>query len=134
MAKIRIRQERNKVLLLVNGRPPIELPWGAAIEIGKALRKQAIVAREFDRHKLIIQDQSILFATGSPVNITGTDKMHREALKTALDHGGTRNGIDNILRKDKHPKHKTLKGIQSGSKVGHTTLFNVPGTEPKVTE
>lgn len=129
MGHIRIRQEKDKVLLLCSGRPAIELPWEAAVELSKALRQKAAIAREQDKHELIIADQSILLAVGAPIRISATGKMLRTALKEAEYHGGTKNGINNALKNDTHPRQRALKGIKSRTIVGHTTLFNVPDTQ-----
>lgn len=131
--QIRVVHERNKVLLLHNGRPPIELPWGAALKIAHAINRKAAIACEYERHKQIISDQSILLAAGAPVTITSTGKGLREALKQAEYHGGTRNGIDNALLNENHVRQSALKGIKSKTIVGHATVSHVP-TGNKVTK
>lgn len=78
-----IRQEGDRVLLILNGRLVASMPWQAAESLAKAIRIQAKSARNFAQRDRLIFDQAILMRTGFPVGLSDHPYILREAAKEA---------------------------------------------------
>ena len=83
MKAFTIRQEGTHVLLIVDGRCVLDVPWEAAEEVAKALTAKARAAEEIARHELVIRDQAILLRLGVPLGLTNHPILQREAGKLA---------------------------------------------------
>lgn len=78
-----IRQDGEKVLVLVNGQLVLTLNWDSAIHFSRAVYAVAKKAEEQAKAEQIIADQAILQRVGVPVGLVTRPDMAREALKEA---------------------------------------------------
>ena len=65
-----ITREGERVLVIHNKEVVLNLPWEAAVEIGRALIALGRQAEQISRIEQVIQDQAILLRAGAPVQIT----------------------------------------------------------------
>ena len=105
---IRVRADKGYVYLLVQGRPALELPWEAAVQLAKAIRTKAMEARENVQHDIVIADQAMLMGLGSPLGLSRNPKLLREARKDA----------EHLLRPGHLRRKKPAGGITSPEAVG----------------
>lgn len=110
----RIRQEGEKVILVVDGKSYLELPWDAALQIGKAMQIQARKAEEIAKAQQIAFDQGVIIRSGFPVGLTNNPAIHKEAAKEAAHN--------KVLR-------KMPGGIKSQSSVGKPRVIKKQPTE-----
>ena len=80
---MRIRREGTNILLLVDGRLVTTMPWQAALDISRALQRQAREAEESAGAEQLIFDQAILTRAGTPVGLTRNKALLKEAAKEA---------------------------------------------------
>ena len=103
-SEFRIHVEAEKVLLLLNGRLIAELPWEAAVTIGRGLIQKGHEAEEYAKHQLVIADQALLFKVGAPFGLTNNRDIIHEAIK---ESGGIRSevvfGTPTVIRH--HPRN-----------------------------
>jgi hypothetical protein len=111
---IRVRADKGRVYLLVQGRPALEMPWEAAAQLAKALRTKAMEARENVQHDIVIADQAMLMGLGSPLALSGNRKLLHEARKSAED----------LLRPGFLRRNKPAGGITSPAAVGTPAIAN----------
>ena len=78
-----IRQEGQRVLLLRGGQLLADMPYEAALDVGRALMAQARKAEELARAQQIISDQALLLRIGFPVGLTNHPGVQAEAAKEA---------------------------------------------------
>jgi hypothetical protein len=64
--RVSIRQEGVSVLVVVDGRAVLEMPWQAALDVSMAIRIQAKEAEALAKVEGIIWDQAILVRSGAP--------------------------------------------------------------------
>ena len=81
--QVTIRQEGTRIVLLRNGSLLLDMPWGAALEVGRALIAKARQAEELAAAERIIQDQAILERTAFPIGLSQHPRIQAEALKEA---------------------------------------------------
>lgn len=81
--EVTVRQEGDRVLLLHNGRLLFSLPWGAALELGRALHVQGKRAEEEAEAARIVYDQAILTRVGFPVGLSNRRDILTEAAREA---------------------------------------------------
>jgi hypothetical protein len=84
MNSVRVRQERDRVLLIKDGQLVLDLPWQTGVELAKALHVKAKVAEEYSQANRIILDQAVLFRAGAPFGLTRHAGMLKESIKEAL--------------------------------------------------
>ena len=82
MKRIRIGQDGPNVLITIDGRA-LEMPWNAALDVGKALVKKARAAEEIAKAEGIIFDQALLIRTGAPLGFSSHPDIQAEAAKEA---------------------------------------------------
>lgn len=78
----RIRQHADSVHLEINGRL-IELPWEAAIDIGRGLISKGRLAEAHAKAAGIIYDSAILLRAGAPFTLAPTPRHLHEAKQEA---------------------------------------------------
>ena len=78
-----IRQEGERVLVIVNGVLVMDLPWDKALDIGRAIQAQARKAEEMAKADVIIADEAILMRAGAPFRLTTREDLRHEAGKVA---------------------------------------------------
>jgi hypothetical protein len=81
--RVSIRQEGISVLVVVDGRAVLEMPWQAALDVSMAIRIQAKEAEALAKVEGIIWDQAILVRSGAPFGLTSHRDMLKEATKEA---------------------------------------------------
>jgi hypothetical protein len=110
----RIRVEGTKVVLVVDGKEYLELPWDAAMKVGRAMVSCAKEAEELAKALKIAHDQAFIIRAGLPFGLTNHPAIHKEAGKLAAH--------DRDLR-------KMPGGIKSTESVGKPRLIKMPPTE-----
>lgn len=80
---IRLLQDGSDVLLIVNGVCVAQIPWEAAITIGKNMVGVAKTAEEFAHKDSIIADQALLTRVGAGFGLTNNVKLQEEAKQMA---------------------------------------------------
>jgi len=113
---VRIRAEKDKVLLCVKGRPALEIPWEAADRLWRAIRQKTVEAREYARANVIVADQATLLAAGVPVGLTVNPILQHEARKEAA----------HLLRPGYLNTKRTVAGIPSAEHVGSPRIIAHP--------
>lgn len=78
-----VRQDDERVLLIVNGRCVLNLPWDGALEIGRALIAQGHRAEEIAKAAGVIYDNAILVRSGAPISLAVDPRIRKEAEKEA---------------------------------------------------
>lgn len=78
-----VRQNDERVLLIVNGQCILDLPWDGALEIGRALIAQGHRAEEIAKAAGVIYDQAILVRAGWPIGLAVDPRIREEAEKSA---------------------------------------------------
>ena len=96
------------VLVVMNGRRVIELPWEAALQLARAIVVQARRIEEQVKADKIVSDQALLMRAGAPFGLTSHPDLISEAKKEAA--GNT------VLRKN-------LPLIESRESVGTPTVI-----------
>ena len=89
MKRIRIGQDGPNVIITIDGRA-LEMPWNAALDVGKALIKKARAAEEIAKAEGIIFDQALLIRTGAPLGFTDNPDIQKEAAKEAAHNSDLR--------------------------------------------
>lgn len=107
---VRIRHEGARVIVIREGQAVLDLPWGAALEIGKALIAQARKAEEIVEAGHVIADHALLTRLGVPVGLSNNPLIKAEAWKEAQWNTDLRRSIPRGI------------GIPSGEAVGTPTL------------
>jgi len=121
MSEVRIVQNGNRVVMVINGRQVEGMPWQTALQLAKALTSVAKQAEEWDNAERIASDQALLMRTGAPFGITQHPKIRSEAEKRAL--------YDRTLRR--YIPHTPLTGIRSREVFGVPSLLQTPPREDK---
>lgn len=110
---ITIRQQRDRVLLIVDGKTILDMPWDAAQEIIKLFYIQAKKAEEYARAEQIVADQAILTRAGFPIGLSNNRDILEEAANEAAWNSALR-------------RYMPLKGIRSGESFGTPALKSYP--------
>jgi len=82
---VRVRQEGTNVLLIIDG-VATEMPWEAALELGRALLHQGHRAEEIAKHEQVIEDQALLTRIGAPFGVAVDRRIQQEAAKEAVNN------------------------------------------------
>ncbi|HEY7061734.1 MAG TPA: hypothetical protein VII06_09655 [Chloroflexota bacterium] len=83
MTNLRIHVEGPTVQLIAEGRLLLEMPWNAALEVGRLLVGAAHEAEEHAKAAQIAYDEAILLRAGAPLGLTKNRDVQREALAQA---------------------------------------------------
>jgi hypothetical protein len=93
-----VRQEGDRVLLIMGGRLQADLHWKDALRIAKAITNRARVAENYDNLPQLIQDQAILIRAGVPMGLTSHPAALKEAVKSAEGDRNLRRFMRNNIR------------------------------------
>ena len=104
------------VLVVMNGRRVIGLPWEAALQLARAMVIQARRIEEQVKADKIIQDQALLMRTGAPFGLTSHPDLISAAKKEAA--------CNTVLRKN-------IPLIESRESVGSPTVIRHRPKKPK---
>lgn len=80
---ISIRQERDRVLIIKDGRLILDLPYQAGLDLSRAIYAKSKAAEEFANAESLAFDQAILIRAGAPFGLTRSSLILREATKEA---------------------------------------------------
>ena len=81
--EFRIRQEGSNVLLFVNGKVVVNLPWDAWLELSREIIAKARQAEQIAKADKVIKDQALLQRYGFPIGVTNNKDMQKEAMNEA---------------------------------------------------
>ncbi len=81
MPTVKIRNEWTRVLVIVDGKTVIDMPWDKAEELSKAIRSKALSAEEIAKRDQIIYDTALLQRAGWRIGLTSNPDMLKEAGK-----------------------------------------------------
>lgn len=87
---VTVRQDDERVLLIVNGQCVLDLPWDGALEIGRALIAQGRRAEEIAKAAGVILDHAILVRAGVPIGLAVDPRIRKEAEETAVSDSSLR--------------------------------------------
>lgn len=81
-----VRQEGTRVVVIVDGRAVLDLPWQAAQGMAKAIMAKAKEAEELASAESIAMDSAILLRAGVPLGLTSHPKILDLARKEAVSN------------------------------------------------
>lgn len=93
-----VRQEGTRVLVMVDGRVVLDLPWQAADQLAKAVRAKARQAEELAKAEDIVMDAAVLLRSGAPFGISSHPKILDEAKKEAAFNTTLRRAMPGGIR------------------------------------
>jgi len=83
ITEISIRIDSKNIVLIPKGGTAIEMPWDAALILGKAIIHQAHKAEEIAKAEKVIGDGAFLIRSGAPFGISDNPDILKEATKEA---------------------------------------------------
>lgn len=81
--QVAVRSEGDRVLLIVEGRELLNMPWQAADALASAIRAKAREAEEIAKADKVSLDAAIVLRAGVPIGLTSHPKIQAEAAKKA---------------------------------------------------
>jgi hypothetical protein len=81
--EFRVKQENERVLLLLDGRLLAEMPYDAANGLAKAIYQVSKRAEEWVKREQVADDAALLARVGAPFNLVNDPRIAEEALKRA---------------------------------------------------
>ncbi len=81
MPSVSIRNEWDRVLIIVDGKSVIDMPWNKAHDLAKAITSKAFSAEEIAKRDQVIFDQALLQRAGWRIGLTSHPDMLKEAGK-----------------------------------------------------
>lgn len=81
--EVQIKQDGERVLLIVDGKCVLNLPWDAADALSQAFKIQARNAEEIAKAAGIVEDSALLLRAGIPLGLSSHPKIQDEARKEA---------------------------------------------------
>lgn len=85
MSTLRVLQNGDRVLVLVNGGLVADIPWQKGDEVARAITTATRKAEEWAKAEAIASDQAILLRAGVPLGLSNHPAIRAEALKLALN-------------------------------------------------
>lgn len=95
-----VRDEGARVVLLVEGRAVLDMPWEAADALARALRIKARKAEEIAKAGAVARDAAILLRAGAPWGLTSHPEIQQEAVKLARDDRDLRRYLPGGIRSE----------------------------------
>jgi hypothetical protein len=111
VAEFRVRQEGDRVYLVINDQCVADLQWDAAQALWQALRVKTLEAEEYAKANQVALDSAILLRAGARMVLSSNSKIVDEA-KTLAAH-------DSRLR-------ACMPHIKSQEAFGAPTLISLP--------
>ena len=98
-----VRQEGNRVLLFFEGRMA-DLPWQAAIQLGRALMAQGRAAEEWEKHEQVARDDAILLRAGlgGMLGLSHNPHVRKEAEQLAVHDRDLRRYMPGGVKSEEH--------------------------------
>lgn len=115
-----VRQEGREILLIVNGRAVLQMPWDAALVLSRAIYTQAKKAEELANADLLIADNALLMRAGIPLDLTTRPELLNESRKEAAWNSSLRRYIRASRYDQRHagrvyaPSVKQMKAREHG--------------------
>jgi len=91
--QVTIKRDDLYVLIVIEDRKVLDLPWDAALQLAKAITIQAKRIEEDVKHSQIIADQALLMRSGAPFGITNNPDIIAEAKKEAVGNTFLRKNV-----------------------------------------
>ena len=91
-----IERDGIDVVVVMNGRRVLDVPWDAALQLARAITIQARRIEEQVKALRIIDDQALLIRTGAPFGITNHPALMKEAKKEAANNDKLRKYIPHV--------------------------------------
>lgn len=113
--EFRVRQEADRVQIVVDGQMAIDLDWAATEQLIAALKVKKLLAEEWAKREQIATDSAILLRAGAPFALSARQDVKDEAVKRACH--------DRVLRQ--------MPLIKSQEKFGHPHFETLPLKEKK---
>ena len=82
--KVTARQNGANVIVVMENRRSLDMPWDAALALAKAIYVQARRAEEHAKALTIVQDQALLIRSRAPFGLTNNPDIIAEAKKEAV--------------------------------------------------
>jgi len=108
-----VKRDGTDVLIVMDNRKVLALPWDAALELARAITIQARRIEEQVKALSIVKDQALLMRSGAPFGLSSHPDILAEAKKEAIHNKELRKAIP-------------FKGITSQEAVGRPTLIQHP--------
>lgn len=97
LATVRIRDEGDKVLLVINDKSYL-IPWEQALVIARGIRAKAKKAEEFAKANRIIADHALLTRAGFPIGLSDHPRIKDEVRKEAAWNSELRRALPGGVR------------------------------------
>lgn len=110
---VKIRVEGTRVLLIREGKVLLNLPWGAAMELSKALRQKGREAEEIEKAEQIIFDGAILDRLGAPLGLSNNPLIRKEVRSEAQWNRALRRYLSRT------PSIHSREAVGTPSLIGH---------------
>lgn len=86
LEQIRVGRDGKRIKVISNGRLLLDIPYEAALEIGRALIGKGKEAEELANPHKIIMDQALLIRSGFPLGLTNNRDVMKESIKEAVNN------------------------------------------------
>lgn len=116
----KVRQDGDRVQLLIDGRLVADMPHQAAAELARAIGLQARRARDWGNAAALARDQAILLRAGSPIRLCHSPEIFAEARALAVN--------DRDLRR--YLRGRAAGGIGSAAEFGVPRVSHLPRVGP----
>ena len=93
---ITVRQEADRVLLIIDGRLAANMPWEAALSVAAGLTAKAHAAEEYVKAPQLIKDQALLMRVGARLGLTRNLRILGDAKVLAETDRTLRSAIPSI--------------------------------------
>ena len=91
-----IERDGIDVVVVMDGRRILDVPWDAALQLARAITIQAKRIEEQVKALKIIDDQALLIRTGAPFGLTNHPALMKEAKKEAANNDKLRKYIPHV--------------------------------------
>lgn len=107
--EFRIRQEADRVLIIVDGRCVADLDYKAAQTLERAVRAKRLRAEEYAKAEQISKDSAILLRAGARMVLSDRADIKQEAVKLAAHDRDLRRFMPSIRSQESfgHPVFET---------------------------
>lgn len=117
LQEFRIRQEGDRVHVIVDGQVAIDLPWQAADKLWMGVRAKTRLAEEYAKRDQIAYDSAILVRAGAGFALSSRPDVKDEVKKIAAHDRGLRRYMPSIKSQEKfgHPVFETMPAKKAGT-------------------
>ncbi|MFW9894103.1 MAG: hypothetical protein ACFFFO_18005 [Candidatus Thorarchaeota archaeon] len=105
-------------MILKDGRLLADMPYGAAKDVARAIKKTADEAETYMNPGKLITDQATLIRTGAPFGLTNDPAFQKEAFKEAQNDPALRRYIPHVKDKVRNSRPEKF-GVPTVRKVNN---------------